>query len=129
MSAAAAETIRIEVSPGEEVSALLIRPPQARACYVFAHGAGAGMTHASMETVAAGLAVRGIATLRYQFPYAPNTDPGVGTGPTYDPATFGTVTLPQIDITFARVPEPGGLVVAGLSLMGLMRRGRGKCSV
>ena len=46
-----------------------MQPPQARACYVFAHGAGAGMTHASMEKVAAGLAERGIATLRYQFPY------------------------------------------------------------
>jgi uncharacterized protein len=51
------------------VSALLIRPEPARACYVFAHGAGAGMTHAFMETVATGLAARGIATLRYQFPY------------------------------------------------------------
>ena len=48
---------------------LLIRPQQARACYVFAHGAGAGMTHSSMETIAAGLGERGIATLRYQFAY------------------------------------------------------------
>jgi uncharacterized protein len=46
-----------------------MKPPRARACYVFAHGAGAGMAHASMETIAAGLADRGIATLRYQFPY------------------------------------------------------------
>src|SRR3954467_15507697 len=46
-----------------------MKPPQARACYVFAHGAGAGMAHASMETIATGLADRGIATLRYQFPY------------------------------------------------------------
>ena len=51
------------------MSALLIRPEKARACYVFAHGAGAGMRHASMEAIAAGLAERGIATLRYQFPY------------------------------------------------------------
>src|SRR5689334_23341385 len=65
----AVERFRIEVGPGEQVSALLIRPAQARACYVFAHGAGAGMTHASMETVAAGLGKRGIATLRYQFSY------------------------------------------------------------
>ena len=55
MKAAEAQSLRIEISPDEAVSALLIRPPQARACYVFAHGAGAGMTHASMETVAAGL--------------------------------------------------------------------------
>jgi predicted alpha/beta-hydrolase family hydrolase len=43
------------------------RPP--RACFVFAHGAGAGMTHPFVEAVAVGLAERGIATLRYQFPY------------------------------------------------------------
>jgi predicted alpha/beta-hydrolase family hydrolase len=41
----------------------------ARACFVFAHGAGAGMTHPFMEQVAGGLCDRGIATLRYQFPY------------------------------------------------------------
>jgi predicted alpha/beta-hydrolase family hydrolase len=69
MKAAEAQSLRIELGPGEAVSALLIRPAQCRACYVFAHGAGAGMTHASMETVAAELGRRGIATLRYQFPY------------------------------------------------------------
>ena len=51
------------------VSALLLAPTDARACYVLAHGAGAGMTHAFMTAVAQGLAARGIATLRYQFPY------------------------------------------------------------
>jgi len=51
------------------VSALLLRPENARAIYVFAHGAGAGMTHKFMDAAAAKLAVRGIATLRYQFPY------------------------------------------------------------
>src|SRR3954454_19303064 len=69
MCAAAAESLRIEISPGDAVSGLEIRPPQSHTCYVFAHGAGAGMTHASMETVAAGLAERRIASLRYQFPY------------------------------------------------------------
>ena len=39
------------------------------ACFVFAHGAGAGMGHPFMETVAIGLHERNIATLRYQFPY------------------------------------------------------------
>jgi hypothetical protein len=66
---AAVQPLRIEISPAASVSALLVRPPQARACYVFAHGAGAGMTHASMEEIALGLGERGIATLRYQFPY------------------------------------------------------------
>ena len=48
---------------------LLIAPSGARACFVFAHGAGAGMTHPFMAAMAEGLAVRGIATLRYNFPY------------------------------------------------------------
>lgn len=51
------------------VSGLLQAPAQARACYVLAHGAGAGMTHPFMAAVASGLAERDIATLRYQFPY------------------------------------------------------------
>jgi predicted alpha/beta-hydrolase family hydrolase len=66
---AEAEGLRIEIGTGEVVSGLLMRPPQPRACYVFAHGAGAGMTHSSMEAIAGGLAERGIASLRYQFPY------------------------------------------------------------
>ena len=51
------------------VSALLLRPEAPRACYVFAHGAGAGMMHSFMEAFANGLDERGIASLRYQFPY------------------------------------------------------------
>jgi uncharacterized protein len=64
-----AEKLRIAVDPSISVSGLLLRPPRALACYVFAHGAGAGMTHAFMANVAMGLCERGIATLRYQFPY------------------------------------------------------------
>jgi uncharacterized protein len=69
LKAAATQPLQIEIAPEATVSALLINPPQARACFVFAHGAGAGMAHASMATIAEGLADRGIATLRYQFPY------------------------------------------------------------
>jgi uncharacterized protein len=69
MNSAGAQKLEIGVGNSGAVSALLILPDDARACYVFAHGAGAGMTHPFMETVAAGLAARGIATLRYQFPY------------------------------------------------------------
>lgn len=54
---------------GESVSALLDRPADAKALLVLAHGAGAGMRHRFMASVAAGLAERGIATLRFQFPY------------------------------------------------------------
>ncbi len=64
-----AQELKFEVGSAGKVSALLMRPNNARACYVLAHGAGAGMRHASMEAIAAGLADRGIATLRYQFPY------------------------------------------------------------
>jgi predicted alpha/beta-hydrolase family hydrolase len=63
------ETLRIDVDAARAVSGLLLRPPDAQACYVFAHGAGAGMTHPFMATVADGLAARRMATLRYQFPY------------------------------------------------------------
>jgi uncharacterized protein len=63
------QELKFAVGSKEHVSALLMRPQAARACYVLAHGAGAGMRHASMEAIAAGLAERGIATLRYQFPY------------------------------------------------------------
>lgn len=61
--------LAIETGRSGPVSALLSRPAAPRACYVFAHGAGAGMTHAFMETFANGLFERGIASLRYQFPY------------------------------------------------------------
>ena len=61
--------LRITISEAQSVSALLTTPAQPRAGYVFAHGAGAGMTHRFMEDVARGLAERGIATLRYQFAY------------------------------------------------------------
>jgi len=59
----------IEVGPQLAVSAILVHPPQARICFVLAHGAGAGMTHPFMESVAQRLAARHVATLRYQFPY------------------------------------------------------------
>jgi hypothetical protein len=51
------------------VSALLVRPPDAWLLYVLAHGAGAGMQHHFLESISGILAERGIATLRYQFPY------------------------------------------------------------
>jgi predicted alpha/beta-hydrolase family hydrolase len=69
MSSEPAKHISIAVSEITRVSALLQTPPQARTCYVLAHGAGAGMDHPFMTAVAAELARRGMATLRYQFPY------------------------------------------------------------
>jgi uncharacterized protein len=48
------QKLTIEAGKSASVSALLTRPQPARACFVFAHGAGAGMTHPFMETVATG---------------------------------------------------------------------------
>ncbi|SFN10120.1 alpha/beta family hydrolase [Variovorax sp. OV329] len=63
------QSIRIQIDADTSVSGLLLVPPDARAIYVLAHGAGAGMAHAFMAAAAQGLAERGVATLRYQFPY------------------------------------------------------------
>jgi uncharacterized protein len=69
MSKSSAHPVTLQVSESSTVSGLLDVPANARACFVFAHGAGAGMHHASMASVAADLSEQGIATLRYQFPY------------------------------------------------------------
>ena len=69
MSSVAAERVTISGEDGIKVSGLLQAPSRARAFYVLAHGAGAGMDHPFMRSVAAELDQRGIATLRYQFPY------------------------------------------------------------
>src|SRR5438552_9894979 len=66
---ATAQPITLAVGEAHRVSGLLQVPSVPRACYVMAHGAGAGMTHPFMAAIANGLAERGIATLRYQFPY------------------------------------------------------------
>jgi uncharacterized protein len=64
-----AKPVTIAVDENIRVSGLLQAPKAVRACYVLAHGAGAGMHHAFMTAAAAELAERSIATLRYQFPY------------------------------------------------------------
>jgi predicted alpha/beta-hydrolase family hydrolase len=64
-----ANEISIEVHEDLRVSGLCNRPSGAKACLLLAHGAGVGMRHASMASLADGLSERGIATLRYQFPY------------------------------------------------------------
>jgi predicted alpha/beta-hydrolase family hydrolase len=70
MSATASKSIRFTVSEkAGKVSGLLVAPQRAEALLVLAHGAGAGMRHHFMEDVAKKLAARGVATLRYQFPY------------------------------------------------------------
>jgi len=69
MNALSPHILKLTVDSATTVSALLLQPSAARACFVFAHGAGAGMNHAFMARVAAELCDHDIATLRYQFPY------------------------------------------------------------
>src|SRR6202048_5014560 len=69
MNAVSPQKLELRADSANAVSALLLRPSGARACFVFAHGAGAGMTHEFIELVATGLYDRGIAPLRYPFPY------------------------------------------------------------
>lgn len=61
--------LSIAVDESHRVSAIWTMPAHATAAFVFAHGAGAGMNHAFMTAMAEALVARGIAVLRYQFPY------------------------------------------------------------
>ena len=64
-----AERLQFAVEGGGEVSALLMLPAESRVMLVLAHGAGAGMAHPFLASLAGELAAVGVATLRYQFPY------------------------------------------------------------
>jgi len=64
-----AQELAIALPDGAQTAGLLMRPAQASAVFVFAHGAGAGMRHAFMADVAQALAELGVATLRFDFPY------------------------------------------------------------
>jgi len=69
VSAGITKRLTLAIDETRHVSALFQLPPAATACLVLAHGAGAGMEHPSMVTIAAELAARDVATLRFQFPY------------------------------------------------------------
>jgi predicted alpha/beta-hydrolase family hydrolase len=62
-------SFRVPIDQECQVSALLSKPADPVACFVFAHGASAGMTHPFMEKMANALSARRVACLRYQFPY------------------------------------------------------------
>ena len=90
----------------QTVSSLPQAPPQPRAAMVLAHGAGAGMTHPFMEAIAQGLSERGVATLRFNFPYMER-----GSKRT-DPAPLAQATVRSAVATAARL-WPGVPLVAG----------------
>jgi len=106
--------LTIEVGKTTSVSALLTRPALASACFVFAHGAGAGMTHSYMEAVATGLAVRNVATLRYQFPYMEKNSRRP------DPPAIAQATVRAAVETAARVMPGMPLIAGGKSFGGRM---------
>lgn len=104
----AVQEIRLHVG---DVSGILLRPEKAWAMYVLAHGAGAGMRHRFMEQIAQALAARGIATLRYQFPYV---EAG---GRRPDPPDVLEATV-RAAVARARELAPGLPLVAGGKSMG-----------
>lgn len=63
------ESVTMSLAGDSVLSGIWMRPVDARACLVLAHGAGAGMAHPAMTALAQGLWERGIATLRYNFPF------------------------------------------------------------
>jgi len=109
-----AQELKFAVGSQGNVSALLMRPQDARACYVLAHGAGAGMRHASLEAIAMGLAERGIATLRYQFPYVEKGSKRP------DPPALAHATVRAAVAEAARVCAGLPLIAGGKSFGGRM---------
>jgi uncharacterized protein len=99
---------------GLHVSGLLQMPRDPRACYVLAHGAGAGMSHPFMAAVAAGLFSRGVATLRYQFP---SMEAG---GKRPDPPKIAHAAVRAAVATAARLAPGLPLVAGGKSFGGRM---------
>jgi predicted alpha/beta-hydrolase family hydrolase len=108
------QSILIAVDDAHRVSGLLLEPARPLACYVLAHGAGAGMTHSFMATIAAGLAERGIATLRYQFPYMEQR------GRRPDPPKLAQATVRAAVSQAARLVPSVPLIAGGKSFGGRM---------
>jgi uncharacterized protein len=98
--------LSIEVKSGLRVSALLQLPPNARACYVLGHGAGAGMAHSFMTDLANALEARQIGTLRYNFPYMESGSKRP------DPPALCHATV-RTAVEEARKQAPGVTLIAG----------------
>ena len=101
------------------VSGLLLLPPNPRALYVLAHGAGAGMKHAFLEATARGLGERGIATLRYQFPYMEQRRTE-STGGRPDPPAVAAATVRAATVRAAELAPGVPLIAGGKSFGGRM---------
>jgi uncharacterized protein len=104
--AAKTQELKLAIDGHGAVSAILTRPDKPRACFILAHGAGADMRHAFMEKVAAGLSDRGIAVLRFNFPYM---EAGKGR-PDQPPVAQATI---RAAVAQAALSCPGVALVAG----------------
>lgn len=105
---------RLRVAEDVMVSALLLLPERARALYVLAHGAGAGMRHPFMNAIAQRLATRGVGTLRYQFPYMEEGS----RRPDPEPLLFATIRAALVAARQAAGDLP--LLAGGKSMGGRM---------
>lgn len=106
--------LTLSLPAGGSVSALLDTPSSPQACYVFAHGAGAGMQHAFMASLAHALNGRGVATLRFQFPFME-----AGTRRPDPPAVAQAAVRAAVDEAARRLPGVP-LVAGGKSFGGRM---------
>jgi len=112
-----AASVELPIAVGERadgVSGLLLRPDGARLLYVLAHGAGAGMRHPFLESIAQGLAQRSIATLRYQFLYMERR------ARRPDPPAVAAATVRAAVAEAARVAPGLPLIAGGKSFGGRM---------
>ena len=109
--------LRIPLSSGTSISGVLSQPEAPRACFVFAHGAGAGMNHPFMADLSAALAARGIATLRFQFPFMEQ-----GSKRPDSPAVAQQAVRAAVDEACARLPGVA-LFAGGKSFGGRMTSG------
>ncbi|HXL35202.1 MAG TPA: alpha/beta family hydrolase [Gemmatimonadales bacterium] len=112
-----AASVELPIAVGERadgVSGLLLRPDGARLLYVLAHGAGAGMRHPLLESIAQGLAERSIATLRFQFLYMERR------ARRPDPPAVAAATVRAAVVEAARVAPGLPLIAGGKSFGGRM---------
>jgi predicted alpha/beta-hydrolase family hydrolase len=106
---------RLHVSDAAgDVSAILTRPANAACLYLLAHGAGAGMRHPFLGRMAEALAERGIATLRYQFPYMERK------ARRPDPPGVATATVRAAALGAGRLAPELPLIAGGKSFGGRM---------
>jgi uncharacterized protein len=113
----AAKAKTIKLADGGKVSGLWLKPAGAQVCLVLAHGAGAGMTHKAMAATADGFAERGIATLRFNFPYME-----CGSGRPDSPAIAQAAVRAAVDEA-ARLAPGLPLFAGGRSFGGRMTSG------